>query len=339
MVTLVTGGTGYLGGRLVAALVAGGETVRVLLRPGTSVPKSMPTMQVAVGDVSVPEDAVAAMDGVRFVYHLAGIHDPNRVESAPILKAVNVDGTRHVLQAARVTGVERVAHVLSTFALGPTDQGIRDEPASKSDLDAGTEEESFGSWYRSIREADTITRTFEGLDVVRIYSGYLYGPGENHAPNGLTARIDSLAWNRRPWALWPSDRRWTTAYIEDVIRGCSLAMENGQPGEGYVLGGEEIDGHGLAELVGELLEREVLPRFVPRFTRAFLAFMGWPGGGSGMKRAQLALDDHDWRFSSQKAIAELGFSRTPIKIGLRRTLEFLGHLPEDGDALGRAARL
>ncbi len=339
MVTLVTGGTGYLGGRLVAALVARGETVRVLLRPGTSVPRSMPTMQVAVGDVSVPEDAVAAMDGVRFVYHLAGIHDPNCVESDPVLTAVNVSGTRHVLQAARVTGVERVAHVLSTFALGPTDQGIRDESPPKSGLDAGADEDTFGPWFRSIREADAIARSFEGLDVIRIYSGQLYGPGENHAPNGLTARIDALARQRRPWALWPSDRRWTTAYIDDVIRGCPLAMENGQPGEAYILGGEEIDGHGLADLVGELLGQEVRPRFVPRFIRTLLAFMGRSSGGSRMRRVQLALDDRDWRFTSQKAIAELGYSRTPIKIGLRRTLEFLGHLSEDRDVVGGAARL
>lgn len=121
---LVTGGTGYLGRALVAGLADSGERVRVLCRAGGRIHSGSSGVEYLSGDVTRQVDLDAAMKGVRLVYHLAALVDHYAAPES--LRAVNVQGTLNVVEAAARHGVERVVHCSSVSAEpggGSTDYG------------------------------------------------------------------------------------------------------------------------------------------------------------------------------------------------------------------------
>ena len=102
---LVAGGTGYLGRRLVPRLVATGRPVRVLARGDVRVPAGA---EAARGDLADPASLAPALEGVHTVYHLVGII---REEGRSTFRAVHVDGTRALVDAARKAGARRFLYV------------------------------------------------------------------------------------------------------------------------------------------------------------------------------------------------------------------------------------
>jgi dihydroflavonol-4-reductase len=114
-VCLVTGGTGFLGRRLISLLLAEGWQVRVLSRRR---PLGAPELtgvgaEVYQGDLSAPDGLGRALRRVDVVFHLAGeTQDPRR------FAAVNVSGTRYLLETALAEGVQRVVHVSSVGVVG-----------------------------------------------------------------------------------------------------------------------------------------------------------------------------------------------------------------------------
>ncbi len=119
--TLVTGATGLLGATLTRALVTRGADVRIFRRP-TSPLYLLGDMAGGVehveGDIT---DALAvreAMRGIRRVYHGAALIRFGGRADRQALRAVNVRGTAHVVNAALAEGLDRLAHVSSMAALG-----------------------------------------------------------------------------------------------------------------------------------------------------------------------------------------------------------------------------
>jgi NADH dehydrogenase len=103
---LVTGGSGFIGKALVRALSAAGQQTRVLVRPSPrspDLPRGLP-VEAAVTSLNDPRGLRAAMLGVRTIYHLAGVE---RRGAYANLMAVDIQGTRAVVQAAAEAGVER----------------------------------------------------------------------------------------------------------------------------------------------------------------------------------------------------------------------------------------
>src|SRR4051812_658421 len=104
-VTLVTGGTGFLGSHLVRLLVE--EGVRPLRVLSTSAPAWLEEcgVEVVQGSITSREDVSRAVEGVAEVYHLAG-RVSREPEDAHLMYKLHVDGTRVLCEAARVSGVK-----------------------------------------------------------------------------------------------------------------------------------------------------------------------------------------------------------------------------------------
>src|SRR5947199_329234 len=119
MTSLVTGASGFLGGRTAAALCGRGEAVRVLVRP-TSDRRRIADLPVeyAEGDVTDRASVEKALDGVETVYHAAALYELG-TGKPEYMEQVNVGGTANVLEAAHERGILAV-HVSSVAALGPT---------------------------------------------------------------------------------------------------------------------------------------------------------------------------------------------------------------------------
>ncbi len=166
---LVTGATGFLGGHLVDALVAAGEPVRVLLRPGRdAAPFERRGIQVVRGDLTAPATLPAALRDVRFVYHCAAVvadHGP-----LDLFRAVNVDGVRALLDAAGAAGVARFVHVSSTDVYGHPDRPVGESaPFRLRGWPYGDTKIEGEQWvWRALRE--------HGLPVTIVRPASIYGP-------------------------------------------------------------------------------------------------------------------------------------------------------------------
>ncbi|HSQ18010.1 MAG TPA: NAD-dependent epimerase/dehydratase family protein, partial [Anaerolineales bacterium] len=121
---LVTGATGHIGNVLVRHLLSRGERVRAMLMPGED-PSPLDGLEVeqVEADVLDYQSVLGALREVDVVYHLAGIISilPGRNH---LVDAVNVIGTRNVLQAARLSGVNRLVYTSSIHALTRMPHGI-----------------------------------------------------------------------------------------------------------------------------------------------------------------------------------------------------------------------
>lgn len=141
-VALVTGGTGAVGPLLVDALLGRGYSVRVLSRQGP--PAGLFDRRVVVlrGDVTKTADVQQAMRGVGVVYNLAAMLHVNSPGPAlrPLYEAVNIDGTRNVVNEAARAGVRRVVQFSTIAVYGSTGGRIvaEDTPACPETIYAET---------------------------------------------------------------------------------------------------------------------------------------------------------------------------------------------------------
>src|SRR5437764_22417 len=76
-----------------------------------------------------------------------------------------------------------------------------------------------------------------GGEIVFLYPGIVYGPGPLREAGIMTKMLADLMAGKLPATIGPGDRRWCHAFTLDVARGHRLAVEKGQTGRGYVLGG------------------------------------------------------------------------------------------------------
>src|SRR5262249_2758824 len=122
---LVTGGGGFIGSNLARALVARGETVRVLDNFATGRESNLEGLAGRIdlirGDIREPNTVARAVAGVDYVLHQAALPSvPRSIEHPVEFNSVNVHGTLVVLEAARAAGVKRVVFAASSSAYGET---------------------------------------------------------------------------------------------------------------------------------------------------------------------------------------------------------------------------
>ncbi len=175
---LVTGATGAIGPATVRALLDGGVDVRVFGRLDhvrqhpDRWPGWLPRVELASGDVTRSDSVAAAMPGVDVVIHLAAllhvVNPPPDHERR--YRMINVDGTRHVAEAAAAAGVRRLVLASTSAVYGPTGS----QPASEETAPAPD------SWYAESKlEAERVARAVgrqSGLEVVILRLSAVYGP-------------------------------------------------------------------------------------------------------------------------------------------------------------------
>ncbi len=228
MTVLVTGGTGFLGRHLVRQLLARGERVRVLARrPQGMRSLTQADVEVLPGDVIDPRAVAAAVDGCHTVYHLAATYSTRR-EHVPRLYQVNVQGTLHVLLAARAAGVRRIVHTSTIGTIGrPSDGSSPDETVPFNQWD--------GSHYvRSKYFGELVAQAMGrmGASVVIVHPTACVGP-EDVGPSATGRRL--LAFLQGRWVPYPPGGVNFVPVI-DVAQGMVMAAERGQPGRRYILG-------------------------------------------------------------------------------------------------------
>jgi len=312
---LVTGGTGFVGANLVRELLADGHRVRVLARPGGD-RRALTGLAVELveGDLLDPGTVRAAVAGARRVFHVAADYRLWTREPATLFRA-NVDGTRHVLEAAAAAGAERIVHTSTVGALGlPPDgtPGDEDTPVSLAAMVGPYK----ASKYLAERVADELAA--RGAPVVIVNPSAPVGPWDvKPTPTGQMI-VDFLA--GRMFASL--DTGLNVVHVRDVARGHILAAERGRPGRRYVLGHENLTLAQIFALLARITGRRA-PRARIPYGVAWLAAAGMEAAARVTGRpprvslTAVRMARKRMFFSPARAVRELGLPQTPAEEALR----------------------
>ncbi len=321
MLTLVTGGNGFIGRHLVAQLEARGDRVRVLdvARPCDN------SKHVEFLHGSVLDEALLtrAMTNVQRVYHLAGIAHLWVREKAD-LELINARGTQLVLQAATAQQIERFVHCSTESILlpkSPAQDSLLDENASPSYADMP------GPYTRSKHSAEqaALAAATSGLDV-RIVNPTVPVGANDHNMTPPAAMLAMFLAGRSPVFL---DCILNLVDVRDVAAGMMLSAERGRTGERYILGGENMS---LRELLGsvEQISGRPMPKraLPPSIAFGAAAVAEWvadrvTGRRPLATREGVRLALRSAPFDSRKARNELGYAPRPIQNALAETLQWL----------------
>lgn len=269
---LVTGGTGFLGSRVVRAFLADGAHVRCAGHAGSSTGPPRPaggtseSLEYVEVDVRDRGDLVVAAEGTDLVVHTVAMTDPRTPEDVRVMEEVNVEGTRHVLEACRRGGVERLLHVSSVAALG-----ISPDPDRPADEDSEYELPDRGlPYHRTKRRAERIVlgANGEGLETVVVNPGFMFGPHRgNYRGSEVIERVLGSP-------VVPCTRGGlSVVHVDDVTRGALSAARRGRPGERYVLSGENLTFREIAEVVCRVAGEPRWLLTVPDPVRDLLGFL------------------------------------------------------------------
>jgi dihydroflavonol-4-reductase len=316
---LVTGGTGFIGRHLVRQLTQAGHDVVALVRdPRRAIELEDLGVELVRGDVVEPPPLAPVMDGADGVFHTAGWYRLGaRGDGAA--EAVNVRGTRNILEAAGQAAVPKIVYTSSIVVFGDTRGRV---------MVAGQDHPRPGGWLSEYERTKwlahyevAVPMMGRGLPLVIVQPGLVYGPGD-HSNVGLVLR-DYL--RRRLPAIPAQGGCW--AHVDDIAAGHVLAMERGRVGRSYVLAGDCLmwrDALRLArDLTGIRPPRLELPPLVARVAasliRPLAAVLPLPRTYHP-ESLRIAAGVTYWA-DDAAARSELGWRPRPLEAGLAETLE------------------
>jgi dihydroflavonol-4-reductase len=313
--TLVTGGSGFLGSAVVRALIERGVRVRALVR--ASSPRDNLRgldCEVVVGDLTDRKSLKAALKDVRYLFHVAADYRLWARDPSEIIRA-NVEGTLNLKREALAAGVERIVYTSSVAALR-----VAGATAPVDEAAALSPEEAIGAYKRSKIMAERAVEDMilrEGLPAIIVSPTTPIGPRDiRPTPTGRI--LLDAARGRIPAFV---DTGLNFVHVDDVAAGHLLAFEKGRIGERYILGGENLTLRQLLETIAELAGRKAPRIRLPRAPLMPLAFAAERLARLTGKEPLLTLDGlrmsrYRMFFTSAKAERDLGYRSRPYREGV-----------------------
>ena len=317
MLYAITGATGFVGGVLARQLRDAGHEVRALVRdPARAAALTARGVGLVDGDLADAAALDRLVDGADGLFHVAGWYRLGQRDPS-VGDRVNVEGTRNVLAAAQRAGGPRVVHTSTVAVNSDTHGRVYDETFRHRG-------DHLSHYDRTKAEAHEVAQQFaaDGLPVVIVQPGLVYGPGDTAQTGALIARV---ARGGRPQVPAGGGVCW--AHVEDVAAGHVLAMHNGVPGESYILAGPRAT-------LAEGLQRVATiagtkgPLVVP--TGLVRALAGVAGGlgrvvplPAGFAAETMRASVATYYASSAKAERDLGWHARDLDTGLRETVAAL----------------
>ena len=260
MRAFVTGGSGFIGGHLIKALLSRGFAVRALVHR-----RPIPIedrVETVTGDICDRELLDKAMKGTDILFHLASALGASTITEKEF-RRINALGTESVLEAARSAKVGRIVHLSSAGVLGAVGKGdVADESYPPKPIT---------SYDVTKLEGEEIALRFarEGSAVVVIRPGWAYGPGDRRT----LKLVRSICRGRFIMATRGRGLQ-TPVYIDDLINGILLAGEKGRKAEVYHLaGGEVVTVRKMAGEIAAACGRKLPRLYLPALPARLAAFL------------------------------------------------------------------
>lgn len=311
----VTGATGWVGGRVARQLIEAGHQLVALVRnPDRAGDLAELGASLAVGDVTEKETMRAPMQSVDGLFHIAGWYKVGVRDKSPAV-AVNIEGTRNVLELMRELNVPKGVYTSSLAVYSDTggelvDEGYRYEGSHLSEYD------------RTKAVAHDLAEQFtgEGLPLVIAQPGLIYGPGDSGPTHDAW-----VSYLRRQLPVVPRGTAYCWTYIDDAAQGHLLAMERGVPGESYHICGRA---HTVSEVFDHAAELTGVPApaTVPAWTiKAVIPLMSVverlvPVPTNFTSEYMRSSAGVTYLGSNAKARRELGYEPRPLREGLPETM-------------------
>jgi len=272
--------------------------------------------RVVKGDVLDRESVRRGMAGCDTVFHLAAMYEMGPADP-DYMERVNVGGTRHVLESMRDLKLARGVYTSSLAVNSDTGGRLVDESyhyegdhLTRYDL---------SKWKAHYDVA--LPMMDDGLDLVVVQPGLIYGPGDHSAIRGM---FEDFLRGRLPAV--PGGTRFCWAHVDDIASGHIHTMDRGRPGETYYLAGPDHSFMDVFRTAARLTGRkppliEIPPRVMNALVPVAAAAERLVSLPERFRPESVRVSaGTTYIASSEKAKRELGFSPRPIDIGLRDTL-------------------
>ncbi len=218
---LVTGGTGFIGRRLINRLLEEGHKVRLFTHQSGEHLNSLynSPIQIVTGDIYNYSDVERACSGVKTIFHLAAAMKG----SWGYHLDTTITGTKNILQAVHKLSTEHLIYV-STLNV----YNAKNYPQGKTineDFPYEDHPEKRGAYSQAKLEAEKeVLRYKKEHDIpVSIFRpGLVYGPGGNNLPKDVTIRVSKILAMTMGWGV----RKLPLVYVDNVIDALILAKEN-----------------------------------------------------------------------------------------------------------------
>jgi dihydroflavonol-4-reductase len=290
--------------------------VRALVRPTSKVREL--DLEVVNGDLRDSRSLERAVTGCGLVFHIAADYRLWAPDPAELYRS-NVDGTRNILKAAQLAGVERVVYTSTVGCIGIP----KDGPGSE-DVEVCLEQMT-GAYKRSKFQAEQVAIEFSkaGFPVVIVNPTAPMGDHDfKPTPTGKIV-VDYLKGAMPAYV----DTGLNLVDVEDTAEGHLLAAERGQPGQRYILGCENLTLQQILERLARISEGKA-PRWRIPYPVAYAAGVvstGWANLTGQEPRAPLdavKMSRVKMFVSSDKAKRELGFNPGPVDGALKRAVDW-----------------
>lgn len=320
--SLVTGATGFVGAAVTRKLLAEGHQVRVLCRRQADLTnlENLP-VEINHGDLTDHPSLNKAVHGCDFVFHVAAdyrlwVPDPKQMH------AINVTGTKALMQACLDAQVKRVIYTSTVATIGihkdgtPSHEGT---PIQASDLIGPYKQTKYAAELQVKRMIDE-----QQLPAVIVHPSTPVGPGDiKPTPTGRL--IVEAARGKVPAFV---NTGLNVAHVDDVADGHILALYKGKIGRHYILGGENLTLQALLSELAQQLQRPPPRIRLPANLVLPLAYISEAWARSITHKAPLMtvagvkLSRKPMFFSSQRAIDELAYQPRPAQSAISDALDW-----------------
>lgn len=332
--SVITGGTGYVGYALVKNLESKGEKFRLFLRKENPLFDGI-ECEKAFGTLSSVEDLTKAFEGAETVYHIAGLVDITN-EKDKELWEVNVEGTKNVIKACQNAKIKNLIYVSSVDAIPAYEGGYIEamKKKIKNDNSVITERSYFnpglveGGYAKSKAIATQIVLESKdlGFKVCVVHPSACIGPYDFRGTSPIVTMIKLYMKLKMPVSM--AFGMYNFVDVRDVAEGMYLAAEKGRNGECYILCGECMSVPDFIETISRA--NGVNSKLFKTPKALVMPFLPIVGKVFDMAKLPPVLNDYSIRkleencnFSYQKAATELGYQPMPARRSLIDTIDWI----------------
>ena len=319
MKAFVTGGTGFIGGRLIRRLRERGDEVVALVRSAAKASDLRDQgVELVEGDLASEQAIRDGVQGCDAVFHVAALYKVGIPASQrEDMWDSNVRGTERVLDAASDAGVSRIVYVSTVVVFGNTRGQVVDESYTRNG-------DEFLSCYDETKFRShqvALDRIAKGAPIVIAQPGGVYGPGDHSEIGNI---IDQTRSGKMKLLMFP-ETGFNLVHVDDVADGILRVYDRGKVGESYVLGGQIAKMRELIEQVAEISGRKAPQRELPPAAMKVAIpigplvgrILGFPPNLRELIRTSEGVT---YWATDEKARRELGYAPRDLDTGLRQTL-------------------